>query len=245
LEGLGINLGLLLLQILSFVIVFVILRAWVFIPIVIMLEKRREKVATGIEDGRVAADARQNAELDAQKIIADAQAKANHVIRESTERAEVAANEIIREVETEASKVRSGALSDIQAERERMLGDLRGQVAALAMAAAQKLIGASLDQQHQHRLINEFFSGIRSGNVVVLENEKLLGASAEVTSALPLTTEERDSVHKDILSRVGSQATVTYRVDPGILGGLVIRVGDKVLDGSVAGQLETMRQTLV
>jgi F0F1-type ATP synthase delta subunit len=37
---------------------------------------------------------------------------------------------------------------------------------------------------------------------------------------------------------------VDFRVDPSILGGLVIHVGDKILDGSVAGQLETLRQSL-
>jgi len=68
--------------------------------------------------------------------------------------------------------------------------------------------------------------------------------SAEVTSALPLTSDEKEIVKQDVLSKVGQQATVSFRVDPSILGGLVIRVGDKVLDGSVAGQLETMRQGL-
>ena len=48
----------------------------------------------------------------------------------------------------------------------------------------------------------------------------------------------------DVLSKIGSQSTVTFRVDPSILGGLVVRVGDKVLDGSVSGQLETLRQSL-
>jgi F-type H+-transporting ATPase subunit b len=244
LAGLGINLGLLLLQILSFIIVFVILSAWVFTPIMVMLEKRREKVAMGIEDARVASEARKNAEMEAQKIIADAQAQANHVIRESTERAAEAAREVVNQGETEAAKLRSETLAEIQAEREKILGDMRGQVAALAMAATQKLIGVSIDQQRGHTLINEFFSGIRSGKVVVLDEEKFVGTSAEVTSALPLTAEERESVSNDILSRVGFQATVTFRVDPGILGGLVVRIGDKVLDGSVAGQLEAMRQTL-
>ena len=243
-EGLGINLGLLLLQILSFIIVFVILSAWVFKPIVGMLEKRREKVAQGIEDTRIAAEARQNAEVDAQKILADAQSKANHAIRESTERAEVSARQVITDAENEAAKFRSEALADIQSERERMLGDLRGQVAALAMAAAQKLIGASLDQQRQHVLINEFFSGLHAGKIFVLEDERLVGASAEVTSALPLTTEERELVYKDILSKVGTPSKVTFRVDPTILGGLIVRLGDKVFDGSVSGQLETMRQSL-
>jgi F0F1-type ATP synthase delta subunit len=51
-------------------------------------------------------------------------------------------------------------------------------------------------------------------------------------------------VKKDIMSKMGSQATVEFRIDPSILGGLVIHVGDKVLDGSVAAQLEDLRQSL-
>ncbi len=71
------------------------------------------------------------------------------------------------------------------------------------------------------------------------------GASAEVTSALPLTGDEKSRVEKEVLAKIGSPAArVSFRVDPSILGGLVIRVGDKVLDGSVAGKLETLRQSL-
>ena len=79
---------------------------------------------------------------------------------------------------------------------------------------------------------------------LLLEGEQVGGASAEVTSALPLTGEEKEAVKQDVLSKIGDQATVTFRVDPAILGGLVIRVGDKILDGSVSGQLESMRQSL-
>jgi F0F1-type ATP synthase delta subunit len=51
-------------------------------------------------------------------------------------------------------------------------------------------------------------------------------------------------VRRDILSKIGDQATVTFRVDPAILGGLVVRVGDKVWDASVAGQMESLRQSM-
>jgi F0F1-type ATP synthase delta subunit len=37
---------------------------------------------------------------------------------------------------------------------------------------------------------------------------------------------------------------VVFKVDPGILGGLVVRVGDKIVDGSVAGKLEGLRVSL-
>lgn len=71
-EKLGINLGLLFVQILSFVIMFVVLRAWVFKPLMAQLEKRRKIVAQGLEDARVAAEARANAEKEAHQIIAEA-----------------------------------------------------------------------------------------------------------------------------------------------------------------------------
>jgi len=244
LEALGLNLGYLLVQVFNFLIIFVILRAWVYKPIVNMLTKRRAAIAQGLEDARVAAEARQNAEQQAEKILSEAQTKASQIVREASERADVQGRELVLAAEVEASKKREEALSEIDRERERILGELRGQVGALAMAAAQKLIGASLDEQRQHVLINEFFSGVKSGKVVVMEGESLAGVSAEVTSALPLTAEEKEVVKQDVLSKVGQQATVSFRVDPAILGGLVIRVGDKVLDGSVSGQLETMRQSL-
>jgi F-type H+-transporting ATPase subunit b len=241
---LGLNLGFLLFQIFNFTVLVILLYAWAYKPILKMLDNRKQKIAQGLEDARIAAEARANAEQEAAKILAEAQSKANQVVRESSERAETAALEIRAAAEAEATKEREATLAEVQIERDRMLGDLRSQIAALAIAAAQKLVGESLDEKRQHTLINEFFSGVRAGKVVVLEGASLSGASAEVTSALPLSTDEMDSVKKDILSKVGSQATVTFRVDPSILGGLVIRIGGKVLDASVAGQLESLRESI-
>jgi len=243
-EGLGLNLGYLFVQIFNFAIIFVVLRAWVYKPILGLLERRRTAIAEGLEDARIAAEARQNAEQEAEKVMADAQTNASQIMREANERAETQGKEIIAVAEAEAAKKREESLAEVESERERILGELRGQVGTLAIAAAQKLIHASLDEQRQRVLIDEFFSGVKSGQVVVLEGQQVSGASAEVTSALPLTAEEKDSVKQDVLARVGDQATVTFRVDPAILGGLIVRVGDKVLDGSVSGQLESMRQSL-
>lgn len=243
-EKLGISLGYFLFQVFNFTVMAILLYAFAYKPIVKMLETRKQKIAQGLEDARVAAEARENAEQEAAKIVAEAQAKANQVVREATERAEVAVKEVHIAAEADAAKVREAARMDAQVERDRILGDLRGQVAALSIAAAQKLVGEALDDQRQHALLNEFFAGVKAGKVVVLEGAALTGASAEVTSALPLNPEEMVLVKKDVLSKMGSQATVTFRVDPNILGGLVIRAGGKVLDASVAGQLESLRQNL-
>lgn len=243
-EALGINIGYLIVQIVNFLILLVILRAWVYEPVVRMMENRRKTIAQGLEDARIAAEARASAEEQAKTILAEAQANAAQKIREAMDRAEVAAREIRAQAEADATKAREAALAEAAQERDRILADVRGQISILAMAAAQKIIGEALDEKRQHALINEFFSGVKSGKVVVMENETVSGASASVTSALPLTEAEQASIKKDVLARMGAQATISFRVDPSILGGLVIRVGDKVLDGSVLGQLESMRQSL-
>ena len=242
-EALGINLGFLILQILAFIIVFLTLQAWVYKPLLNMMETRRKKIEQGMEDARVAAEARANAEKESAKIIADAQAKSAQVVNEANDRAAKAAQQVKADADQEIAKQRESALAEISMERGRILGDLRGKVAALAIAAAQKLVGETLDEKRQHVLLDEFFSGIKSGKVVVLDEADFKGESAEVISALPLNAAEQDTVKKSILSKVGAQA-VSFRVDPSILGGLVITVGDKVLDGSVAGKLEGLRQSL-
>lgn len=242
-EALGINLGLLIVQIIAFIIVFLTLQAWVYKPLLNMMQTRRNKIAQGMEDARIAADARAAAEKDAAKIIADAQAQAARIVNDATARAEKAAAQVKTDSDKEVATLQESAAAEAALERGRILGDLRGQVAALAIAAAQKLVGETMDDKRQHALIDEFFSGVKSGNLVVLDGAGLHGSSAEIISALPLNQAEQDSVKRQVLARVGAQA-VSFRVDPSILGGLVIKVGDKVLDGSVSGKLEGLRQSL-
>ncbi len=242
-EALGINLGFLLVQIFNFLLLFVVLRAWVFTPITRMLEARRERISKGLEDARIAAEARENAEKEAEKLLNDARSKAALEAREITARAEQQAKEIRAAAEATAGQAREGALAEVEQERARVLGDVRGQVGALAIAAAQKLIGEALDAQKQKALIDQFFSGVKAGKVTVLEGADAAGDNAVVTSALPLSKEEQATVEQQVKS-MGGKGQVTFKVDPNILGGLVVRVGDKVLDGSVSGQLGALRSSL-
>lgn len=242
-EALGINLPFFLVQVVNLIIMYVVVTKWIVGPISGLLEKRRATINQGLEDAREAAEARANAEKEAEKILAEAQTKAAGMVREATERAEVAGRDVKAAAQAEADKALEKAMAEFQEERNRILSDLRGQVAALSIAATQKLVGDALDEKRQHALLEEFFSGVKAGKVLVMEGQSISGQSAEVTSALPLTSAEQESVKKDVLAKSGAES-VAFHVDPSILGGLVIRVGDKVLDGSVAGKLEGLRASL-
>ncbi len=243
-DKLGINLGYLLVQIFNFAIMFVVLKKWLYEPVLRLLQERREMLARAVEDARVAAEARANAEQEAQKILAEARAKADEIIREARDRAEEQKRAILEEAKAEAEKIKQEALAEVEEERNRVLAELREQIAALAVAAAHKIVGASLDEQRQHELLEEFFAGVKGKKVVVLDQlETAQADQVEVISAVPLTDDEKRLITEELKAKVGD-AAITFKVDPSILGGLIIRVGDQVVDASVARQMEVLRQKL-
>ncbi len=67
---------------------------------------------------------------------------------------------------------------------------------------------------------------------------------AEVVTAIPLDDVQRDSVVETLARTSGKEIRVTTRVDPEILGGMVIRVGDRVMDGSARARLQSMRREI-
>lgn len=76
------------------------------------------------------------------------------------------------------------------------------------------------------------------------------GAAAEildatVTSAVPLSEAQKATIAKDLRARYGAELTVTYSTDPSLIGGLIIRVGDQVLDNSLRTRLSAIQRHML
>jgi len=69
-------------------------------------------------------------------------------------------------------------------------------------------------------------------------------AHAQVTTAVELAPAQLDAIARQIGAAVGKQVRATGSVDPGIVGGIVVRVGDKLVDGSVRTRLKQLRREL-
>lgn len=67
---------------------------------------------------------------------------------------------------------------------------------------------------------------------------------ARVTSAVELSAGDMEALRTGLTEKLGGQVVIEQDVDPGILGGLIVQVGDTVLDGSVAGRLRRLREEL-
>lgn len=84
--------------------------------------------------------------------------------------------------------------------------------------------------------IAEQFETLRSEDEGVVE--------AEVTSAMPLTDDQESALKESLKKKLGSDITLTTKVDESLIGGVVIRAGDMVIDGSIQSQLASLSNAL-
>lgn len=152
---LGINLPVLIAQLVNFTILLVVLRLVAWGPITKMLDERREKIAESLsaadrlksevaESERQAQSQLEAGRREAQQLIAQAQEIGNRIQDDARKQAQA---------EADATLVR--ARNEIQLERDTAIADLRKEFADLTIAAAEKVIGGSLDRNAHKRLIDE------------------------------------------------------------------------------------------
>lgn len=231
-EALGINLGFFIAQIVNFLIIFLLLAKLVWPRVLDMLDERQRRIEKGLEDARAAEEARKNAEREREQILAQARSEAQRVVEEARQRGDEQAKNVVREAHHEADNIRSQARTQAEEERNRILAESRDQIVSLAIAAADRLIGKSLDEAKQKALINDFFTEVPA-------EAKNMGQKVVVVSAVPLSDSEKTQIQK-----VTGADEIEYNVNPQILGGLVLRAGDKVVDGSVRGDMTALAARL-
>jgi F-type H+-transporting ATPase subunit b len=231
-DALGINLGFFIAQLVNFGLIFALLAFGVWPRVIKMLDERAKKIEQGLEDARAAEEARENAERERDKLLAQARVEGQKLVEEARQRGEDQTKQLLRDAASEAEDLRAASRQQAEEERSRILADTRDQIVSLSIAAAERLIGDALDEKRAKSIVKRFFSEVPA-------EAKGLGQQIVVTSALPLADDEKAE-----LKKVTGADQVEYKVDPAILGGLVIRAGDKVVDGSVRGDLTALSAQL-
>lgn len=102
-------------------------------------------------------------------------------------------------------------------------------------------------QNFLHLLLREGHLGMLDGIVASLTQLATRGPAAEtayITSAVPLTSREKEDFYKWIRGRFGADVDLDFRVDPSVLGGVTVQVGDKVIDGSLSSKLDALHDRL-
>jgi F-type H+-transporting ATPase subunit b len=129
-----------------------------FKPVAKMLGDRRERIEQGIRNAEKARRDRDSAEAERLATLGEARREANDILARAQKLAQESRDADIAATREELERLRVRAATDIEAEKQRAIADLRREVVDLALAAAGKVVGESMTDQRQRRLVEEFLA---------------------------------------------------------------------------------------
>lgn len=154
-EALGISLPGLVSQLINFILVLLILRAVAYKPITKMLDERSTRIRQSMERAEELKAQAARTEEEFARRLADARRESQEIVNQAEKVAERLRQEELDQTRQQVEELRAKALDDIGRERERAIADLRRQVSDLAVLAAGRAVGRSLDQAAHYKLIQE------------------------------------------------------------------------------------------
>jgi F-type H+-transporting ATPase subunit b len=151
-----INLFWVVTQAATFLVFLVLLYFLAFRRIGGALEERRSRIEQGLRDADAARQERERAAEERLAVLAAARTEAQDVLARAQKVADETRERDLAETRAEIERLRERATADIEAERQRALADVREQVADLALLAAGRVIGETMSDERQRRMVDEF-----------------------------------------------------------------------------------------
>ena len=142
----------------NFVVFLVLMWQFAFKPVSKMLADRRARIEQGLRDAEQARKDRENAEHERLAAITEARREANDILARAQKVAQETRDADIAATRTELERMRARASEEIDAEKQRALAELRSEVADLALQAAGRVVGETMTDQRQRRLVEEFLA---------------------------------------------------------------------------------------
>ena len=143
----------------NFVVFLALIWTFAFKPVSKMLADRRERIEQGLKDAEQARRDRENAESERVSTLTEARREANDILARAQKVAQETRDADIAATKDELERMRVRAAAEIEAEKTRAIADVRAEVADLALLAAGRVVGETMSDDRQRRLVEEFLAG--------------------------------------------------------------------------------------
>jgi F-type H+-transporting ATPase subunit b len=158
--GLTVNLFWVIVAGANFAIFFMLAWKIVIAPLGERLADRRERIEQGLKDADAARRDREAAADQRQGILNEARREGSEIVQRAQKVADDEREKGVADTQVEIDRMRERAVADIDAERKRALTDVRSQVADLALMAASKVVGETINTDREKRLVDEFLTQV-------------------------------------------------------------------------------------
>lgn len=143
-------------QIINFLILLAILSKVAYKPLMKALADRQAKIAESLETAEREKASAEELKREYQAQLSAARTQAQEIVDKAVKLAEQTKEEILEEARAENARLLKTAQEEIARERERALAEMRNEVVALSVLAAEKVIARNLDAETNGKLVTEF-----------------------------------------------------------------------------------------
>ncbi len=158
--GLTVNLFWVIVAAANFLVFFLLAWKIAIEPVGERLQERRERIEQGLKDADAARRDRESAADQRQVVINEARREASEIVQRAQKVADETRDKGVADTQLEIDRMRERAVTEIDEERKRALADVRNQVAELALAAAGKVVGETMSDEREKRLVDEFLTQV-------------------------------------------------------------------------------------
>jgi F-type H+-transporting ATPase subunit b len=158
--GLTVNLFWVIVAAANFAVFFMLAWKIVIEPLGGRLQERRERIEQGLQDADAARRDRESAADQRQGVLNEARREASEIVQRAQKVADDTRDKGVADTQVEIDRLRERAVADIDAERKRALADVRSEVAELALAAAGAVVGETMSDDREKRLVDEFLTQV-------------------------------------------------------------------------------------
>src|SRR5581483_1602285 len=143
-----------LVALVQFLILYWLLRRFLWGPVTRALDERARKSREGLDMAESAKQERERMKQEVERLLAQARRDAGEIAERTTKAAEAAAADIRQQAKAEADRIREKGRADAQALHDQALAQLRGEVASMVVLAASRILGREVSPE-QHRALIE------------------------------------------------------------------------------------------
>jgi F-type H+-transporting ATPase subunit b len=162
-EALGISLKEFIFYMINFLILVGVLTKFLYKPFLGVLEERKKKIQDAFDSAEMMNRRADEKMANYTARIANVEEEGREIIKEAKQRAEAQAADIISEANEKASQIVAAAQRQIELDKQKAMDDMKQQVAALAMMAAEKIVERDIAQIGQEQIVDEIIEQAGSG----------------------------------------------------------------------------------
>lgn len=150
-------------QIVAFLILYLLLSKFAFGPLFGIMEKRRQHVQEQLQTSERSRKEAEQLMQQQKEALQQARKEAYDIIEQAKTTASRTADDVLAQAKAEASRIKDEAVRDIENEKNKAVAALRSQVSAMSVLIASKIIEKQIDEKSQAELINHYLKEVGEG----------------------------------------------------------------------------------